>query len=514
MSLLVSLLLVSSGCAAPVQPTAIGARSSRVATDGSVEPGGGQGGSVPGTSVPSPPTAPAGGTTPPNGPTTTAPDGLSRSVSAGDARLPELGSADIDVDRYDVAISYAPADRQLSGSVSATVTLLAATDRIAFDCDGPTVEEVAVDGERATFEQQGGELFVELDGIYEAGRTVTVDTTFDVTAADQDWFGDGAGLFPTDDGLWSVNEPDGLSTWLPVNDHPTDKATWRFEVSVPEGLTAVSNGELVDTATAAGSTTWSWQQDEPMASYLVLLLVGDYELVDGGTTASGVELRHAVVAGSEKALAQYTDVVQTQLEFFEDLFGPYPFDRYGIAIADSAPGLAMETQGLPLFSALDLDGSLDYHQQFLLAHELAHQWFGDAVSPASWNDIWLNEGFATYAEWLWLDQVGLADLDDTAARTLAALPTVGWPLAAPSELFGAVAYDGGAVALHAIRLTVGDQAFFGGLRTWVATHLDGTASTDDFQAVMESVSGRNLDSLFAAWVHADRIPTRFPLAGV
>ena len=311
-------------------------------------------------------------------------------------------------------------------------------------------------------------------------------------------------------GVWSVNEPDGVSTWMPVNDHPTDKATWSFTVRTDATLTAIMNGELESSETESGQRVWRWEQDEPMASYLITFLVGDYELVDDGATDSGVELRHAVLTSESATLDAYLEITRDQIEYFEALFGPYPFDRYGIALTDSEPGLAMETQGLSLFSSQDLDGSVGFIQHLLLAHELGHQWFGDAVSPGTWNDIWLNEGFATYAQWLWLDHIGLAELDTTASSTIARLPANGWPLSEPSEMFGVVSYDGGATALHALRRTIGDEAFFAGLRDWVATFIDSSAVTDDFQAVMEEASGESLDAFFQTWIHADEFPSRLP----
>jgi aminopeptidase N len=247
-----------------------------------------------------------------------------------------------------------------------------------------------------------------------------------------------------------------------------------------------------------------------MASYLTLLLVGDYELVDAGTTAGGVGLHHAAIDGSAAALDAYTEVTREQFEFFEPLFGPYPFARYGLAITDSTPGLAMETQGLALFSSGDLDGSLGVLQHLLLAHELAHQWFGDAVSPGTWDDIWLNEGFATYAQWLWLAEAGFTSVEALAADALAALPDAGGPVGRPDELFGAVAYDGGAIVLHALRSSVGDDVFFEGLRTWVAEHRDGAATTDDLRAVFERISGRDLAAFFDVWVTSEQRPDRFP----
>ena len=344
-----------------------------------------------------------------------------------------------------------------------------------------------------------------------AGEPVDVEVAYDLMVGDGGFFRDGAGLFPTDGGLWSVNEPDGASTWLPVNDHPTDKATWTFELTVPDGATGVANGSLAgSTVPADGGTTWTWEQAEPMASYLVLLLVGDYELIDGGTTSSGVELRHAAIDGSQPAIDRYAAITLQQFEFFEELFGPYPFERYGLAITDSIPGLAMETQGLSLFSRRDLDGTRGFVQHLLLAHELAHQWFGNTVSPATWDDIWRNEGFATYAQWLWLDHVGLVPLDTAAGDALSRSPVDEGPVARPDELFGPVSYDAGATVLHALRATVGDEAFFEGLRSWAVEYADATATTADFETHMEDVSGVELDAFFDVWVHAEVRPEAFP----
>jgi aminopeptidase N len=435
---------------------------------------------------------------------------VSRSRSAGDDRLPDLGSADLDVEHYDVAIDYDPAERLLVGRVVMEGIVTSRTDQISLDAAGFEASAVAVVGREVDFRHDDRDLVIELPEAIEAGSRVEAAIDYELVAGEQDFMFGGAGLFPTRDGLWSVNEPDGASTWMPVSDHPTDKASWTFEITVPSGLTAVANGALIESSESGQSTTWIWDQSEPMASYLITLLVGEYTLVDGGTSSTGVELRHAVLSDRVASLDPYVDVTDEQLVFFERLFGPYPFDRYGLALADSVPGLAMETQGLSLFSATDLDGSLGALQHLLLAHELAHQWFGDAVSPESWNDIWLNEGFATYAQWLWLDEVGLGDLDERAARSLGNLPAEGWPLSEPEQMFGVVSYEGGASVLHALRLTVGDEAFFAGLRAWVAAHLDGSAGTDDFQAVMEQVTGSSLQGFFDAWVHAESIPRSFP----
>lgn len=519
--MLIVTALLLSGCSAEIPPESIDARP--ISTEGS-------GVGVP----PSPSPASAPSTTPPavsappstspsatassggaagdasDPPTSEAPEPITRPTSAGDPRLVTLGSDGIDVAHYDVTLRFDPETRALDGQLAVRGVVTAATDQLAFDLDGPTVNQVTVDGVEVDPIIADRELLLTLDEPVPRGHSFLVDMSFETQVVEGRVFGIDAGLFATADGFWSVNEPDGVSTWMPVSDHPTDKAAWTFRVTVPDPLVAVANGALVDTTGSDGSTTYVWDQPEPMASYLVLLLVGRYELVDGGTSPSGVELGHAVLDSRRSALDSYTDVTVEQLAFFEDLFGPYPFDRYGLAITDSQPGLAMETQGLSLFSGLDLDGRLDVRQHALLAHELAHQWFGDAVSPATWDDIWLNEGFATYAERLWLDHAGLIDLDQDMAAELRLLPADGWPLSSPDELFGAVSYRGGAVALHALRLTVGDDDFFAALRSWVAQFDGSAASTDDFRRTIEAETGLDLTAFFEEWIHSDLPPRSFP----
>lgn len=455
----------------------------------------------------------------PVAPSTSEATEVSRSTSAGDPRLPTLGSSDIDVSHYDVELQFSTEFR-LCGTVTIDGEVVVATDQLAFDASDVEVNNVSVEisGEGIStpraFELANRELLISLPAPLEAEDTFESEIEFcHQIDADANFFSD-AGIFPTDEGVWSVNEPDGVSTWMPVSDHPTDKATWMFAVTVPDGLTAITNGAFVesrpgDPSADGPTTTWRWNQDEPMASYLITLLIGDYTLVNDGTSATGVPLDHAVLTEHLDALSPYLEVTDEQLTFFSDLFGPYPFDRYGLALTDSVSGLAMETQGLSLFSIDDLDGSLGYLQHLLLAHELTHQWFGNAVSPGSWDDIWLNEGLATYGEWLWLDHQGLQSLDSAARQAVMSSESVG-SVYEPDELFSAVVYQGGAAAIHAIRQRVGDDAFFQGLRDWVTNYLDSTATTDQFQAVMEQASGLDLDDVFEDWVYAAGQPGTFP----
>jgi aminopeptidase N len=201
--------------------------------------------------------------------------------------------------------------------------------------------------------------------------------------------------------------------------------------------------------------------------------------------------------------------VPEMINFYESIFGPYPFDSFGGTVVNQRLGWSLETQSMVTYDQIAF-------QESTIAHELAHQWFGDSVSVASWSDIWLNEGFATYAAALWQEHLeGQRGLDRAVRRmqTLAAMDAVAHradPVAlgdpGPSNLFSLTVYNRGGLTLHALRLTVGDDVFFRILRTWTAEHRYGNASIADFIALAERVSGRDLDAFFAAWLGPGPIP--------
>ena len=433
-------------------------------------------------------------------------------ASAGDELFPEIGNDDLDVTHYTVRIAYDPADRRIRGTVDVALTALVAFDHIVLDAVGLDVEEVEVDRATATFRTTDDELVI--DHPLAAGDAVTATVTYVGQPTRRPGaFGLDAGWFATSTGSYVLNEPDALRTWMPADDHPGDKATWRFELIVPEGSTGVANGELVEESTAGGRTTWVWEQREPMSTYLVQLLTGEYAVLDGGR-AGAVPLVNVALTADVARMQPYFDLTDDQLAFFARYFGPYPLDRYGLAMTESDGGLAMETQGRSLFSRADFPGGEPgYVEHLLLSHELAHQWFGDAVSPADWSDLWLNESFATYAQWMWLDEAGLSTIENDASFALASRNTIGTePTGSPTvaNLFGFERYDGGAVVLHALRREIGDDRFFPLLAHWVAEH-DGTSrTTDDFIALAEVVAGRSLTTFFDDWLFATDVPDAYP----
>jgi aminopeptidase N len=448
-------------------------------------------------------TSPAGETTVPN--TTTDDDGI------GDELFPSLGNPGIDVEHYTVAIDYDPTRTKLSATEHLDIVMTEDRDEFSLDSDGPDVSAVSIDGAPVLFQAAPPELLITPATHLTSGQRIGVDVTYTLSPQPvPSAAGEQVGWFPSAAGSYVLNEPEGAHTWLPSDDHPSDKATFRFEVTVPSGLTAVANGALVDHTSTATTDTWIWQEDRQMATYLIQVLTGDYEVIEG-SGPNGLPLLSVVLHQDRDTMQPYLDTMSEQIDYFDDWFGAYPLDRYGIAITDSFPGLAMETMERPTFSRGDFSsGRLDTQQQLFLAHELAHQWFGDAVSPAEWSDVWLNESFATYGEWMWLDHLGLMPIESSANAGLAAREPHSTADPTVDEMFTINSYDGGAVILHALRKTIGDDLFFTLLRRWVADNNGQSRTTEDFVALANEVSGQDLTEFFATWLYADVLPTTFP----
>jgi aminopeptidase N len=471
------------------------------------------------TPAPSDPSTTAAPTTDtePAGTTPTTGVGAETADDVGDPLTPGAGNPGFDIEHYDLDLTYDPAADLLDGLVTIRAVATDDLEQLTLDLIGIDVAAVAVDGEAAEHEQDDPELRIVPSTPIESGGTFEVSVTYGGATEDRE---DGPfsdidlGWIDTDIGSHVLNQPDGARQWFPSSDHPSDKATFDFRITVPEGYTVVTNGRAAGTQATAEGVMWRFVNPEPMATYLVQIAIGRLDVVE--REVGSLDHRSAVPEGTVAGMTPYLDLADEVIPFFEPYFGPYPFDRYGLLITDSAPGLALETQTLPIFSSSDLPpltagATPEPIAQLLIAHELAHMWFGDAVSPLRWSDLWLNEGFATYAQWMWLDHIGLFPLEEEAELARQQMPDLRASFGATDDpqaatLFSPTVYEGGAVVLHALRRELGDEAFFALLQDWVADNAGTSVSTADFVAAASEAAGRDLDGFLATWLGEGELP--------
>lgn len=429
-------------------------------------------------------------------------------AGAGDPYFPTYGNGGYDVGQYGIKVRYDPARDELSGTT--TVQATATTDLSAFNLDlaGLTVRSVSVNGTPATHGRKDNELVVTPAAGLTAGNGFTAEIVYDGKPAPlkNEVLGAG-GFLHTSDGAIALGQPESASTWFPVNDHPSDKATYAFEITVPDGLTAVSNGVPEGKSSTDGWTTWKWAERKPMASYLSTVVIGKFRLKTSehrGRPVFTAVTTSLPEGAADKAMASTVKVA----DYLESVFGPYPFEAYGgVVISDSRIRYALETQSRPVYSAGFFSRGVNTS---VVAHETAHQWFGNSVALAKWQDIWLNEGLATYAEWLWAEHSGEFTARQAFDVRYARVPGQVWrtPPGRPgaAHLFSESVYQRGGMTVHALRVTVGDAAFFKILKTWSAEKRDANATTAEFVALAERISGKQLDKLFDAWLYGTKKP--------
>ncbi|MBT2387174.1 M1 family metallopeptidase [Streptomyces sp. ISL-11] len=427
-------------------------------------------------------------------------DGKAGAAGAGDPLFPRLGNGGYDVTHYGLTLDYTPDANRLRAT--AVLTARATQELGAFNLDlkGLRVRSARVDGEPARTARKGSELTVTPRAALERGHEFETVIVYEgvpkeITDADGESV---EGWVETDDGAAALGQPTGSMAWFPGNHHPSDKATYDITVTVPTGYTAVANGELRRKEERDGRTTFSWHNGEPMASYLASVAVNEFEV----TTGRAGELPLYIAAHPKEAAAgrKMAKLLPEILPWASGLFGPYPFSSAGAVIDhNNYVDYALETQTKPYFDSAPTDE--------IVVHELAHQWFGNSVTPRTWRDMWLNESWAQYAEWLWEEKRGgrtvqrifddFYDGKDDESPGIWAFPPAS---PTPETVSDPPVYGRGAMVLHKVRRAVGDDTFFAIARTWAADHRHGNADTAQFIALCEKKSGKDLGALFDTWL--------------
>ena len=444
------------------------------------------------------------------GVTSAAADAAGRGADGvGDPYFPTAGNGGYDVAHYTLDLDVDPLSGRILNGSRATIEAVATAGLTTFNLDllGMEVDSVTVDDLLADFIRSERELTILPPATIPAGEAFTVTIGYHGLPTPEPSAGlpIPVGWRNTPTGTFVFSEPDGAASWFPANDHPTDKATFTFRVTVPQPYVVAANGLLVIDRSAAGRTTFVWEASDPMATYLATVNIAELVRIDEDGP-DDIPLRSYFPADIAAQVPEGFTKTADILEFLIGVFGQYPFEAYGNIVIDSFE-VAAEAQTLSIYGRSLADAPF---LEDVVVHEVAHQWFGNSVSPATWRDIWLNEGFATYAEWLWAEnQLGpigyeLRVTDSHAAIAAGTYPPPGDP--GESGMFSGSVYLRGALALHALRQEIGDDPFFTTLREYYARHAYGNASTEDFIDAAEDVSGRDLDALFDAWLFAEQMP--------
>lgn len=485
----------------------------------------------------------------------------------GDPLIPQVGNGGYDALHYLIEIHYDPATNSFGNGTGTTITARATQDlsEFSFDFqDDLTVSGVTVNGTPASFEQvDATPVFSTTPGVTQPKKLVVTPAAgitdgsqfvvhvaysgvpVEITDADESYEGwvqscQQPNFTPPCDGAYTVNEPIGVQSWYPSNNYPRDKASFETMVTVPTTHVALGAGELQSRLdNGNGTRTWDWVEDDPTAPYLTSATVGlfDYSNASSFTedlTGRNLPIYTAIDSaknGTAKTnFANATAAIPDVMNFFADRYGTYPFDSTG-AVTDIAPdvGYALENQTKPHYATTLASNGIGFSAS-TQAHELSHQWFGDAVSPATWQQIWFSEGWATYSETAFAESPPEDDTERTtffddiyAEVDLPAPAEDEWSLppadlGGPENLFdGFSVYDRPGAMIEGFRQILGDDdAFYEFANDLQDAYGYGTITEQQFVDAAKAASGFSgpelqlLEDYFQQWLHADSKPTLTP----
>lgn len=423
------------------------------------------------------------------------------------------GDSSIDVTYYKLNLSVSYPSRYLAGEV--TVKAFPTTDKLTtFFLDlanTMAASSVKSSGNAISFSQSNNQLKVDLEKEYKKGELITLVINYG-GYPQSGGFGDF--VFTTHSGqpiIWTLSQPYGAKSWWPSKDTPADKAdssdVW---ITADKSFVSISNGVLTETVSNSnGTTTYKWKNRYPIANYLISLAMTNYQQYDTPfeyEPGKIMPVSHWVFPEQFNSNKANLDLVPDMLKIFSEKFGLYPFIKEKYGQAQVMNSVSMEHQTV---------SSMSTFREDVVAHELAHQWFGDKVTCKDWQNIWLNEGFATYSESIYLEAKygSTAFMNDVNAIMSSAKTAKGsiyvQDISTISQIFnGARSYSKGGVVLHMLRGVVGDEKFFRILKEYLTepSLSYNVAATEDFQRVAERVYGESLDYFFKQWIYGENYP--------
>lgn len=428
-------------------------------------------------------------------------------LGAGDPYYPQRGSDSIDVQHTALALRVDVESGTLEGTATLEIRAVHDLSSFALDLEGLSVQALRVDGAEAAYDRRDSKLIITPAAPLAQDARFVVEVEYggkpqpmqDVWAS-YGWIHYGRGIF-------IAAQPNAAATWHPSNDHPIDASTYSFEITVDEPYVVLANGLQTQEPrlNAPPTATYFWEASDPIPAYLATLAIGRYQGIET-TSSDGLPLRYYFEIGLDpEDYAETLEQTEAMLDYLSSIFGPYPMEAFGLYVVNLPRlGFALETNTMSIFAPNMLD-------DLVLMHELAHHWIGNDVRLASWQDIWLNEGFATYTEVLWIEHTRGADAAtrylnemryDLGRRSV----VIGDP--GTDQLFNIAVYLRGAWTLHALRERIGDEHFFDLLRRYYAEYAGQTVRTSDFIALAQAISGEDLAEFFDAWLYQEALPPR------
>jgi len=416
----------------------------------------------------------------------------------------------IDVQHYDVDIEFGE-DFAFEATVRVDVRLLSAATEVHLDFEGPTVVAVTTEGQALPYRHDAGRLGVTLPPTALPGHVLPLTVHYRGQP-------DGVALVARpnahgDPALFADNWPEGARRWLPAVDHPSDKATVDFAITADDRFGAVAPGELVETRTLPdGRRLTRWSAPVAIPAYCMVVGLAEFQVTRVGT-ADGIPLSVWAFPPDADVTGRMFARSVLMMEYYADLLGPYPYSKLA-QVQSTIRYAGMENASAIFYAETELQGP--HVDEFPVAHEIAHQWWGNSVTPADWDDLWLSEGFATYFDALFYEHIegpeALRRRMRRGAQRLVARQAgrpgaiVDPDVTDPQEKLTPLVYQKGAWVLHMLRRQVGDEAFFRGVREFYRRHAGANATTADLRVVFEAATGDSLEAFFRQWLLRTGMP--------